>query len=157
MRAKVSGKHNTIYGIFFVIFVELYSILTAFVFAPALASVAESWIWISALSVFLLAAHFLSCYLLRHQNPVIWLIGIPVNVIAICCIANINDPYFIRALGLYGIFSRFSNEKDLLLTYFPYYIDAILYSLLIVAGRVAFAAPTYYLVRINSISNSDKV
>ena len=157
MIPRKGKQYKTIYGILFVIFVELYSVFTTFVFAPALANVVDSWIWISTLALFLLAAHFAGCYLLRNENPLVWLVGIPINIIFVCIFANINDPYFVRSLGLYGIISKYSNEKDLLLTYIPYYFDSIIFSILIAAGRVSFAAPTYYIVKVNKIGLDNKV
>lgn len=149
MQNRDDHRNSLISKISFIIFVELYSLLTSFFGTPLLAPHAPAWVWIAVLSIFLISGHFAACYLLRNDNPLLWLFGIPVNVIVICILANINDPFFIRSLGLYGIISKYMVEEDQLITFIPYYFDSLIYAILIAAGRIMFAAPTYYIAKSN--------
>lgn len=152
MTGKDKIQNSLISKIMFIIFVELYSLLASFIGIPLLAPHVASWIWISLLSIYLIGGHFLACYVLRRENPFLWLYGIPINIAFICIMAHINDPFFVRSLGLYGIISNFNSEEDKLITFIPYYLDSLIYAILIAAGRIMFAAPTYFIAKSNRLS-----
>ncbi|MBO7426386.1 MAG: hypothetical protein J6U23_11990 [Clostridiales bacterium] len=152
MLGREMKSNSLISKIMFIIFVELYSLLASFIGIPLLSSHVASWIWISLLSVYLIGGHFLACYVLRRESPFLWLYGIPVNIVFICMLSNIDDPFFVRSLALYGIVSKFNVDQDKLITFIPYYLDALIYAVLIAAGRIMFATPTYYIAKSNRLS-----
>ena len=152
MLGREMNRNSLISKIMFIIFVEVYSLLASFIGIPILAPHVTTWIWLSLLSVYLIGGHFLACYVLRRESPFVWLFGIPVNIIFVCVLANINDPFFVKSLALYGIVSKYNIDQDKLITFIPYYIDSIIYAVLIAAGRIMFATPTYYIAKSNRLS-----
>lgn len=142
------------YKVLFVVFVEIYSVFLLFICTPLLASRVSSWVWIAFLALFLITGHFAACYLMRRENPLIWFAGIPVYIIAICIFAQIKNGFFVYSLGLYGIYSRYADESDIILTYIPYYVDSLIFGTLISAGRILFASPTYYITITNDLSRN---
>ena len=152
MPDRRKNYNSLISKIMFIIFVEVYSLLASFIGIPLLTPHVATWIWISLLSIYLIGGHFLACYVLRKENPFLWLFGIPINMIFVCVLANINDPFFVRSLALYGIVSKYNIDQDKLITFIPYYLDSLIYAILIAAGRIMFAAPTYYIAKSNRFS-----
>ena len=128
-------------SILFVIVLELYSDMVLFGIGPALAQSFPIWIWLSVVFVLLLVPFFAGCFLLRRENPAVFLCGVPVTAIVIIILARINSEFLVNGLVIYGIYSIYSPERDIVLTYLPYYVDAIIMALLMVAGRYVFFLP----------------
>jgi len=152
-KRDIENTNSRLTSVLIVAVVEFYTQFTLFVFAPTIAFRVDAWIWISIVSLFLITAHFAACYLLRDEKPWIWLAGIPMNVVAVIALSNINMSFFIDSLSLYGIFSKYATELDSVLTFVPYQIDSVLFASLIVSGRISFAAPAYYLAKSNKVSS----
>ena len=131
--------------------VELITAAILFLFAPVLAHRVDSWMWIASITVVLLIVHFSAFYLLRHNHPTVWLWSMPLFALIVIILANINSNYLIDGLGLYGVYSRFSPETDVVLTFTPFYVDAFLFSALILVMRLQFFIPIHMITKQNDV------
>lgn len=141
-----------IWPILVVNLVDIYTSVVLFFFAPLMASRMEQWLWIALATLLLLIAHFAGCYILRKEHPTIWFSEVPLCTITIMILANINSDFCVGALGLYGIYSRYSTETDVVLTSIPYYFDAILFATLIISTRLIFFIPLHSVSMQNDIT-----
>lgn len=142
---------NKVFPFILVVTVELFTVAILFFIAPFLAQVTATWIWIAFAVTNLIVVHCFAMYFLRKARISIWLIGIPINVIVICLICLINNPFVVYSLRLYGIFSIYETMTGVDTFTAPFYIDAISYALLIYFGRMIFSIPIKFVADLNEI------
>ena len=142
-------KLQKIFPAILVVTVELFSVIVLFFIAPVLSYVAADWVWISFAVINLIAVYFFALYFLRKERPVIWLIGVPVNIISVIVLSLIKSERIAYALELYGIYSVHYDEFVYTSNYYayivPFYVDAIVFATLIFLFRTMFSIPTYYV------------
>lgn len=143
-------KKSTIHSYLIVIVVELYSMFVTFFLAPLLASSVDDWFWISFVSIALIVAHFFVVLMLRYEKPTVWIVGCAFNVVAIIIMCNLNISILNEGLLLYGITPANFEVPVEKITSFPYYVDALLYSVLLFSLREFFAIPVCLFTQSNS-------
>ena len=142
---------SKIWPILVVNLVDIFTSVVLFFFAPLMASRMEQWLWIALATILLLTVHFAGCYIIRKEHPTIWFSEVPLCAITIMVLSNINLQFFVDALELYGIYSRYSTETDVVLTSVPYYFDAIIFATLIISTRLIFFIPLHSFSMQNDI------
>lgn len=143
---------DKIRSVLLVLAAELISLIISFFLTPLVASVSERWIWISFETLMLVAVHFVALFFLARKSPVLWAIGIPVNFLFVFMMCNINCVHAADALSLYGISSRYTELQNFGTDIFPYYVDCLLFAMVIFFAREVFAVSVYYL----TCNSSDK-